>query len=60
MVAGKVFTHNCDKGKLSALIQCSALPNVGPYTCDSGGIFETLGNDSLLDSKQKSSYKHVS
>jgi hypothetical protein len=22
LVAGKVFTHNCDTGKLSALIQC--------------------------------------
>jgi hypothetical protein len=27
---------------------------------DSGGICETLGNDSMCDSKQKSSYKHVS
>jgi hypothetical protein len=22
LVAGQVFTHNCDTGKLSALIQC--------------------------------------
>jgi SpoU rRNA methylase family enzyme len=22
LVTGKVFTHNCDTGKLSALIQC--------------------------------------
>ena len=27
---------------------------------DSGGICKTLGNDSMYDSKQKSSYKHVS
>ena len=27
---------------------------------DSGGICETSGNDSMCDSKQKSSYKHVS
>jgi hypothetical protein len=27
---------------------------------DSGGICNTLGNDSMCDSKQKSSYKHVS
>jgi hypothetical protein len=27
---------------------------------DSGGICETWGNDSMCDSKQKSSYKHVS
>jgi hypothetical protein len=27
---------------------------------DSGGICETLGNDSMHDSKQKSSYKRVS
>jgi hypothetical protein len=27
---------------------------------DSGGICHTLGNDSMCDSKQKSSYKHVS
>jgi hypothetical protein len=27
---------------------------------DSGGICTTLGNDSMSDSKQKSSYKHVS
>jgi len=26
----------------------------------SGGICETSGNDSMCDSKQKSSYKHVS
>ena len=45
LVAGKVFTHNCDTGKLSALIvlkhcaanrkrRLSALPNVGPYIYD--------------------------
>jgi len=27
---------------------------------DSGGIFTTLGNDSMCDSKQKSSYEHGS
>ena len=27
---------------------------------DSGGICTTLGNDSMSDSKQKSSYEHVS
>ena len=27
---------------------------------DSGGIYTTLGNDSMSDSKQKSSYEHVS
>jgi hypothetical protein len=27
---------------------------------DSGGICSTLGNDSMCDSKQKSSYEHVS
>jgi hypothetical protein len=27
---------------------------------NSGGICETLGNDSMHDSEQKSSYKHVS
>ena len=27
---------------------------------DSGGICNTLGNDSMCDSKQKSSYEHVS
>ena len=27
---------------------------------DSGGIYETSGNDSVCDSKQKSSCKHVS
>jgi hypothetical protein len=27
---------------------------------DLGGICNTLGNDSMCDSKQKSSYKHVS
>jgi len=27
---------------------------------DSGGICKTSGNDSMCDSKQKSSYKHVS
>ena len=27
---------------------------------DSGGICNTLGNDSMCDSKQKSSYKHGS
>jgi hypothetical protein len=27
---------------------------------DSGGICNTLGNDNMCDSKQKSSYKHVS
>ena len=27
---------------------------------DSGGIFITLGNDSMSDSKQKSSYEHGS
>jgi hypothetical protein len=27
---------------------------------DSGGICNPLGNDSMRDSKQKSSYKHVS
>jgi len=27
---------------------------------DSGGICETSGNDSMCDSKQKSSYEHVS
>jgi hypothetical protein len=27
---------------------------------DSGGICNTLGNDSMCDSKQKSSYNHVS
>jgi hypothetical protein len=42
LVAGKVFTHICDTGKFSALIQCAAerkrrlpvLPNVGPYIYD--------------------------
>jgi hypothetical protein len=46
LVAGKVFKHNCDTGKLSALIQCwnivqkierdgfPGLPNVGPYIYD--------------------------
>jgi hypothetical protein len=45
LVGGKVFTRNCDTGKLSALIQCSnivqqierelsALLNVGPYIYD--------------------------
>ena len=28
--------------------------------CDSGGICTTLGNDSMSDSKQKSSYEHGS
>jgi hypothetical protein len=28
--------------------------------CNSGGICETSGNDSMCDSKQKRSYKHVS
>jgi len=27
---------------------------------DSGGIYNTLGNDSMRDSKQKSSYEHGS
>ena len=27
---------------------------------DSGGIYTTLGNDSMSDSKQKSSYEHGS
>ena len=27
---------------------------------DSGGIYNTLGNDSMCDSKQKSSYEHGS
>jgi hypothetical protein len=30
------------------------------YTCDSGGICTTLGDDSMSDSKQKSSYEHGS
>ena len=30
------------------------------YTGDSGGICTTLGNDSMSDSKQKSSYEHGS
>ena len=45
MVAGKVFTHNCDTGKFcidSVLKHCAsnrkrrlpALPNVGPYIYD--------------------------
>jgi hypothetical protein len=31
-----------------------------PIKCDSGGICTTLGNDSMSDSKQKSSYEHGS
>ena len=30
------------------------------YTGDSGGICNTLGNDSMCDFKQKSSYEHGS
>jgi hypothetical protein len=45
LVAGKVFTHNCDTGKFSALIQCNIvqqierdgfqrLPSVSPFIYD--------------------------
>ena len=33
---------------------------VGNIQSDSGGICNTLGNDSVCDSKQKSSYEYVS
>ena len=44
---------------------CLMLPRCLKERCfniqdDSGGICETSGNDSMCDSKQKSSYKHVS
>jgi len=33
---------------------------LNPLQGDSGGICNTLGNDSMCDSKQKSSYEHGS
>ena len=39
------------------LYRASGWPNIQG---DSGGICNTLGNDSMCDSKQKSSYEHGS
>jgi len=42
-------------------IFCEVPPGLPTYIQgDSGGICSTLGNDSMSDSKQKSSYEYVS
>ena len=46
--------------KSSVLVSVLLEGNFAVYKGDSGGICTTLGNDSMSDSKQKSSYEHGS
>src|SRR5215471_11988597 len=57
------YEHGSDFERLRKIrtIRSKSPVKISPIIqCDSGGICNTLGNDSMCDSKQKSSYEHGS
>ena len=49
--------HGTEKRQID-LTEAIPLGDIISIQGDSGGICNTLGNDSMCDSKQKSSYEH--
>ena len=58
-VFNNITGRTCLVGSIPALSACR-LTQTRNIQGDSGGICTTLGNDSMSDSKQKSSYEHGS